>query len=98
MQNNVSMAQMPGQARTSGTMTYGGDFGSMQATTTYVRGSTIVSGSHDRALTVVMFKNGEAGSENALDARQMLGPEWQELVKNGIRTCHIKWPLKQGVP
>lgn len=86
-QNNVSVTQMPGQARTSGTMTYGGGFGRMQATTTYVPGPTIVSGSHDRALTVVMFKNGEAGSENALDARQMLGPEWQELVKNGIRTC-----------
>lgn len=39
------------------------------------------------ALSVVMFKPGDPGFENALDAKQQLGPEWPELVKNGIRTC-----------
>jgi hypothetical protein len=56
-------------------------------TTTYVPGPTIVSGSHDRSLGVVMFRNGEPGAENALDARQALGAEWQEIVKLGVHTC-----------
>jgi hypothetical protein len=34
-----------------------------------------------------MFKNGQPGAENALDARQMLGPEWKEIVANGVHTC-----------
>ena len=86
-QNNVSVSQMPGQFQTSGTATYGRGFGTNNATTTYVPGPTIVSGSHDRSLGVVMFRNGEPGAENALDARQALGAEWQEIVKLGVHTC-----------
>lgn len=82
-QNNVSVSQMPGSFQTSGT--YGG--GSYNATSTYIPGPTIVSGSHDRALSVVMFKPSDAGFESALDAKQQLGPEWPDLVKNGVRTC-----------
>jgi hypothetical protein len=86
-QNNVSVSQMPGHFQTSGTATYGRGFGTYNARTTYVPGPTIVSGSHDRSLGVVMFRNGEPGSENAIDARQALGPEWADLVKSGVRTC-----------
>jgi phospholipase C len=32
-------------------------------------------------------RNGEPGAENALDARQALGAEWQEIVKSGVHTC-----------
>jgi hypothetical protein len=66
---------------------HGRGFGTYNATTTYVPGPTIVSGSHDRSLGVVMFRNGEPGAENALDARQALGAEWQEIVKSGVHTC-----------
>jgi len=86
-QNNVSVTQMPGQFQTYGTATYGRGFGTYNATTTYVPGPTIVSGSHDRSLGVVMFRNGEPGSENAIDAREVLGPEWAEIVKSGVHTC-----------
>ncbi|MBZ6074906.1 hypothetical protein [Microvirga puerhi] len=86
-QNNVSVSQMPGHFQTSGTATYNRSFGTYNATTTYVPGPTIVSGSHDRSLGVVMFRNGEPGAENALDARQALGPEWQDIVKSGVHTC-----------
>lgn len=65
----------------------GRGFGTYSTTTIYVPGPTIVSGSHDRSLGVMMFRKGEPGSENTLDAREMLGPEWQEIVKNGVRTC-----------
>ncbi|MGO4676066.1 hypothetical protein AB4Z40_24480 [Bosea sp. 2YAB26] len=82
-QNNVSVSQMPGSFQTSGS--FSGN--TYQARSTYVPGPTIVSGTHDRQLAVMMFKNGEPGYQNALDAREALGPEWPEIVKNGIRTC-----------
>ena len=83
----AKVAQMPGQYQTSGTASYGRGFGTYNATTTYVPGPTIVAGSHDRSLGVVMFRNGEPGAENAIDARQALGAEWQDLVKSGVHTC-----------
>lgn len=82
-QNNVSVTQLPGHVQTSGTF-YGNSY---QATSTYVPGGTIVSGSHDRQLAVMMFKNGEPGSEQALDARQQLGPDWKEIAERRILTC-----------
>jgi len=86
-QNNVSVTQMPGQFQTSGTAMYGRGYGTYNSTTTYVPGPTIVAGSHDRSLGVVMFRTGEPGAENAIDARQALGAEWQDLVKSGVHTC-----------
>lgn len=54
-------------------------------TTTYTPGSTVVSGSHHQGLTVVMFHDGELGSEQAPSARDLLGPEWQD---KGIKDRH----------
>jgi hypothetical protein len=34
-----------------------------------------------------MFNEGDAGYENALDARTILGPEWQKVVAEGVNTC-----------
>jgi hypothetical protein len=82
-QNNVSTIALPGQYNTMGS--YSGGLSS--GTTTYTPGPIITRGSHDRSLSVVMFKNGQPGAENALDARQMLGPEWKEIVANGVHTC-----------
>ncbi len=82
-QNNVVVSQAPGSYNTSGN--YGRGF--YNATTTYQPGPAIVSGSHDQGLTVVMFRNGEPGAVQALSAQDALGPDWQEKVKNGIRTC-----------
>jgi|SRR5450756_25207 len=82
-QNNVTVTQLPGSYNTTGV--YGR--GNYQATTTYQPGGTIVAGSHDQDLTVVMFRDGEPGAEQAIPAREALGPEWPEKVKNGIRSC-----------
>ncbi|MDJ1157563.1 hypothetical protein QNA08_04830 [Chelatococcus sp. SYSU_G07232] len=82
-QNNVGVATVGGTATTYGTRLGGGTY---SATTTYTP-NTIIYGTHDRMLKVVMFRKGDPGYEQALDARQALGPEWQELVKSGIRTC-----------
>ncbi len=34
-----------------------------------------------------MFKDGRPGSSQALSAREMLGPKWEEIVKKGVMTC-----------
>jgi hypothetical protein len=82
-QNNVTVSQMPGSYSTTGT--YG--YGSYQGTTTYQPGPTVVSGSHDQGLAIVMFREGEPGAQQAVSARSALGADWQEKVKSGVRTC-----------
>lgn len=57
------------------------------STTRYGGGSTIVSGSHDTALGVIMLNPGDPGFENGVDAKSALGGKWQELVKKGVSTC-----------
>jgi hypothetical protein len=44
-------------------------------------------GAHDQGLAVAMFREGEPGGQQAVSARAELGPNWEEQVKNGIRTC-----------
>jgi hypothetical protein len=82
-QNNVKITALPGTANTTGVVT--GNMYSEQ--TTYTPGPIIPMGSHDQQLSIKMFKRGEAGFSDAVDARQVLGPDWEELVKNGKNTC-----------
>jgi hypothetical protein len=82
-QNNVVVNQGPG---TYDTTIYGNN-GFYQGTTTYTPGPTRVSGSHDQGLAIVMFRDGEIGAEQAISARDTLGADWQDKVKNGIHTC-----------
>lgn len=85
--NNVSVTQMPGQYNTTGTLNTYGNYGTYNSTTTYTPGPTIVSGTHDKSVSVKMFRTGESGSQEAVDARQLLGPEWYDIVTKGIHTC-----------
>jgi hypothetical protein len=82
-QNNVVVSQLPGTYNT----TISGTGSMYQGTTTYTPGPTIVAGSHDQGLGVIMFREGDSGSQQALSAREILGPNWQEKVKNGVRTA-----------
>lgn len=82
-QSNIALVQGPGTAST----TISGSGGFYQARTMFTPGPTFEVGSHDRGLAVVMFRNGEPGAANAVDARETLGKDWAELVKTGIRTC-----------
>jgi hypothetical protein len=44
--------------------------------------------SNEQGLVVQMMTEGQQGYENALSARQLLGPTWQEIVANGVpNTC-----------
>lgn len=65
-----------------------GNFGTVNATTTYTPGPVVYSGSHDQAIEVRMFKEGEPGSAQALSARETLGPKWAVIVKDGVNICN----------
>jgi hypothetical protein len=81
--NNVRVAgYTPVQAHTTGAV-YGN---TMVATTTYSGGYPIVAGSHDQGLVVKMFRNADPSGANALSARGMLGPKWEEAVKESAAT------------
>lgn len=86
-EDNVHVYNGPGYYSTTGNITNYGSYSSIHSTTTYTPGSTIVYGSHDRGLAIKMFREGEAGSANAVSAREVLVPKWQKLVKSGVSTC-----------
>lgn len=90
--NNIQVVgHTPVIAHTTGTAT-GMRTGNMvtahgSATTTYSGGQPIVGGSHQQGLIVRMFKDGESGSEQAISARQELGPDWRKVASGGTLTC-----------
>ena len=86
--NNVTATQMPGQYNTYGTINSYGHYGTVNATTTYTPGPIIYGGSHDQSIGVIMFKDGEPGSNQAISAREVLGPKWAVIVKDGVNLCN----------
>lgn len=85
--NNVRATRMPGSYQTYGTVNSYGGYGTMNATTTYTPGPVVYAGTHDQAVGVRMFKEGEPGSQQALSARETLGPKWSAIVKDGVNVC-----------
>lgn len=86
--NDVRVHQLPGHVQHSGSVStnpWGG--ASYSGTSTYVPGPTIVSGQHRQDLHVTMFRQGDPGFENAIDAALTLGPDWQDKVRRGVATC-----------
>jgi len=86
--NNTYATQMPGTYSTHGSVNSYGRFATVNAITTYTPGPTIYGGSHDQAIGVRMFKEGEPGAANAVSARETLGPKWETMVKGGVRICN----------
>lgn len=86
--NNTSV-RTTGPTYSTTNTTYRGYGNSVYGTsqTSYGGSSTIVSGSHDASLAVIMLNPGDQGFENGVDARQTLGPKWQEMVERGVNTC-----------
>lgn len=85
--SNVQVHQVPGSTSyTTGTVNVVGDtaYGNFQ---TYTPPTTVVSGRNYAQMQVSMLNRGDRGYQNALDAKQVLGPDWREKVANGIRTC-----------
>lgn len=85
--DNVRAVQMPGSYNTMGSAQTFGNYTSINATTTYTPGPVVIAGRHKQAFAIRMFKDGEAGSARGIPARDVLGPKWEEIVKNGIHTC-----------
>jgi hypothetical protein len=62
-------------------MIVGGDRQSQLETASIYGGSASYGHRHSRGLTVKMFKEGDPGCEQAISARETLGPKWQEALK-----------------
>ena len=85
--SNVQVRQVPGwNSYTTGTVNIVGRtaYGNFQ---TYTPPTTVVSGRNSAQMQVVMLNRSDPGYQNALDARQVLGPNWQKKVADGISTC-----------
>lgn len=64
--------------------TYGNRGTYSGSSNTYVSGGQpIIAGTHDQKLAVRMFRTGDPGAERAVDARQVLGPDWQKVLTRG---------------
>ncbi len=74
----------------SGTISGGyGGYGTFSGTsfTTSTGGTPIYGGSHNQQLFVKMFNADDPEAANALDARQVLGEDWEEKIKEKAVTC-----------
>lgn len=56
---------------------------------TYPGGIPLFYGTNDVQLHVTMFKEGDRGYEQGVDAKSVLGTDWQELVEKGVRSCAV---------
>jgi len=87
-QNNVRVLQTgPTYATTYSNASVYGNTAYGNSTTLFGGQQTILTGTNDAALAVVMFNPGEAGFDRAIDAKAELGTNWQELATKGIKTC-----------
>ncbi len=66
---------------TYGNTTYG------SARTTYTNTGPIIAGSFDAQLAVQMLSPSDPNFNNGVDAKRVLGPDWQTLVEKGLNTC-----------
>lgn len=91
-QNNVAVVgTTPVVANTYGSATaygYGNTATAYgQSTTTYSGGTPIFAGSRDQSLVVKMFHASDPQSVNALDAKVLLGPDWQTAMNEKNNNC-----------
>lgn len=57
------------------------------ARTTYSGGNPITIGGHSQGLIVKMFNPGEKGYKQAVPAKKVLGPKWQDAVNKPSYSC-----------
>lgn len=77
----------PTYARTSGTYNRFGSTVYGTSTTQFGGQSTFIAGRNDAQLRIVMLNLGDEGYDEGLDAKQVLGPDWQKKVADGVPTC-----------
>lgn len=87
-QNNVRVTSMaPTSAYTTGNFNTFGNMTTGTARTTYMGGGPLITGTNDANLVVVMYRKGDAGFNNAVDAKSTLGADWAKMVEKGVSTC-----------
>lgn len=87
-QNNTRVVSTgPTYSNTTGTFNRFGNSVYGTANTTYGGQATYLAGSNDAQMQIFMLNPGDDGFEQGLDARQLLGPEWQKKVEEGINSC-----------
>src|ERR1700712_664651 len=82
--NNTYLEEQPGYYQTYRQKDASG---SRYSETTYTPGYVLTRGHRNQRLTVKMFRYAERGGENAIPARETLGPDWPRIVRNGISGC-----------
>ena len=85
--SNVQVHTIPGSTSyTTGTVSAVGGIavGNFQ---TYTPPTTIITGRNSAQMQVFMMNSEDPGYQNALDAKHVLGPDWQEKVVDGIERC-----------
>ena len=86
--DNIRVVQTaPTGAFTNSTYSASGSTIYGQSNTTFTGGGPMVLGRYDQQLSVQTFNRGEPGFANAVDAKQVLGPDWQKKASTGIKTC-----------
>lgn len=87
-ENNVGVVgYTPRVANTysSGAVSAYGNTGTYSGTsTTYTSGGQpVIAGTHDQQLAIKMFRTTDPGADRAVDARRVLGSEWQKILAKG---------------
>ncbi|WP_035096981.1 hypothetical protein [Devosia sp. LC5] len=86
--NNTQVVSTgPAYATTTGTFNRFGNTVYGNTNTTFGGRSTVVTGSNDAEMQILMLNPGDAGYEQGIDARATLGADWQKKVDGGINNC-----------
>ena len=87
-QNNVSVVQTgPTYSQTTGSATVSGNSVYGSSTTQYGGQQTLFMGTHDTGVRLLMLNSGDAGYEQGIDARMVLGADWEKKVQDSVSTC-----------
>ena len=81
--NPVVIGRTP--VTTRGTFNVSGSH--VSGTTTSFGGAPIVASAREEDVTIQMVGASEPAYRDAIDARSVLGEEWEAIVERGIRTC-----------
>lgn len=88
VQNNTRVVTSgPTFATTYGSASVYGNTAYGSSTTYYGGQTSYLSGSNNAEFAVIMFKPGERGYSNGIDAKTVLGKDWEKKVREGINTC-----------
>ena len=88
VQNNTRVVSTgPTYATTYGSASIYGNTAYGSSTTFYGGQTSYLAGSNNAEFAIKMFNPGEPGYANGIDAKTVLGKEWEKKVREGIKTC-----------